>query len=71
MTTRAIAVLIALCAGCYPTTTRPYLVPQPGSAVADLELFVPEATTAVALALEADSIVVRRTEPRDGWLESS
>ena len=35
-----------------------------------LELFVPEATRAVALALDADSIPVRRTETADGWIES-
>ncbi len=55
---------------CYPTTTRPHIVPQPGSAVMELELFLPEATREVALALDADSIPVRRTEPKDGWLES-
>lgn len=55
---------------CYPSTTRPHIVPQPGSAVMELELFLPEATREVALALNADSIPVRRTEPGDGWLES-
>lgn len=62
--------LTATVVACYPSTTRPYLVPQPGSAVAELELFLPEATREVALALDADSIPVRRTEPKDGWLES-
>ncbi len=65
--------LLALLVGalsCYPTTTRPHIVPQPGSAVMELELFLPEATREVALAFDADSIPVRRTEPKDGWLES-
>ncbi len=63
-------ILAAACAACYPTTTRPQLVPQAGSSVMELELFTPEATRELALALDADSIPVRRTEARDGWLES-
>lgn len=55
---------------CYPTTTRPHFTPQPGSAVMELELFLPEATREVALALDGDSIPIRRTEAKDGWLES-
>jgi hypothetical protein len=38
--------------------------------VAEVELAIPEATRAAAVALDADSIPVRRTEPKDGWLES-
>ena len=70
MTRPARYVMLLAAVACYPTTTRPALVPQPGAAVEDLELFVPEATREVALALDGDAIPVRRTEPRDGWLES-
>ncbi len=40
------------------------------SPTAELQLAIPQATRAVALALDADSIPVRRTEAADGWLES-
>ena len=56
--------------GCFPTTTRPAFSPLPSAAMTEVELGVPEATRALALALHADSIPVRRTEPKDGWLES-
>lgn len=59
-----------LLAACYPTTTRPAMTPVPSASVAEWELFVPEATRALALALDADSIPVSRTEPNDGWLET-
>jgi hypothetical protein len=55
---------------CYPTTTRPAFLPEPTAPVAEVELAIPEATRAAAVALDADSIPVRRTEPKDGWLES-
>lgn len=56
--------------GCYPATTRPDVVPVPGAVRVELELLVPQATRALAVALDEDSIPVRRTEPDDGWLES-
>lgn len=65
----AVCALVAIGA-CYPTTTRPHFSPQPTAAVVIVELFVPQATRELALALDADSIPVRRTEPGDGWLES-
>ena len=55
---------------CYPTTTRPDLVPLPEAPRLEVELEVPEATRALALALDTDSFPVRRTEPEDGWLET-
>ncbi len=64
---------ILLCAAlvaCYPTTTRPRLVPVPEALTAEIALFVPAATRALAVALDADSIPVSRTEPDDGWLET-
>jgi hypothetical protein len=64
------AVALALVASCYPSTTRPDVVPFPEAPRIEVELFVPRATQVVALALDADSIPVRRTEPRDGWLET-
>lgn len=62
--------LVVLLAGCYPATTRPDLVPVPDAVRIEVELFVPQATRALALALDTDSVPVRRTEPDDGWLES-
>lgn len=70
MTRRGTAFVLVTIAACYPTTTRPHFSPQPAAAVVIVELFVPQATREVALALDADSIPVRRTEPRDGWIES-
>lgn len=67
---RAPVAALLLLAACYPTTTRPALTPVPAAMVAEWELFVPEATRALALALDADSIPVSRTEPADGWLET-
>jgi hypothetical protein len=62
--------LLAAVAGCYPATTRPDVTPMPDAARVEVELFVPQAMRALAIALDADSIRVRRTEPDDGWLES-
>lgn len=59
-----------LVVACYPATTRPAFLPEPTAPVAEVELAIPEATRAAAVALDADSIPVRRTEPKDGWLES-
>jgi len=56
--------------GCYPTTTRPAFSPLPAASTFEIELLVPQATRAVALALNEDSIPVRRTEAKDGWLET-
>jgi hypothetical protein len=61
---------VALTAACYPTTTRPDLVPLLEAPRLEVELEVPQATRALALALDADSFPVRRTEPVDGWLET-
>lgn len=58
-------------AACYPSTTRPALTPVPDAALVEWDLFVPEAMRTLALALDADSIPVSRTEPDDGWLETS
>jgi hypothetical protein len=62
--------VLATLVGCYPATTRPDLVPVPDAVRVEVELFVPQATRALALALDTDSVPVRRTEPDDGWLES-
>ena len=62
--------MLALLAGCYPATTRPDMVPVPDATRIEVELFVPQATRAMALELDTDSVPVRRTEPDDGWLES-
>lgn len=64
------AIVASVLAACYPTTTRPAFRALPGSPTTEVQLEVPEATRAVALALYDDSIPVRRTEAKDGWLES-
>jgi hypothetical protein len=66
---KRVLLLVAL-TGCYPATTRPDLVPVPDAMRIEVELFVPQATRALALELDTDSVPVRRTEPDDGWLES-
>ncbi len=63
-------VILLAIAGCYPTTTRPDVVPAPEIASIEVDEFVPAATRMLALALDADSFPVRRTEPEDGWLET-
>jgi hypothetical protein len=55
---------------CYPTTTRPAFLPEATAPTTELELGVPQATRAVALQLDEGGIPIRRTEPKDGWLES-
>jgi hypothetical protein len=67
---RGIAIVAVAIAGCFPTTTRPDLVPLAGAPVTEVELQVPEATQAIALLLDQDSIPIRRTVTKDGWLES-
>lgn len=59
-----------LLSACYPTTTRPAFLPEPSAPSAEIELPIPQATRAVAVALNSDSIPVRRTEAKDGWLET-
>jgi hypothetical protein len=67
---RRLLPLLGLLVACHPTTTRPDLLPVPDASRLEVELFVPEATRALALALDTDSIPVVRTEPEDGWLET-
>jgi hypothetical protein len=57
-------------AACFPTTTRPAFVPLPNAPVTEVKLDVREATQAIALLLDQDSIPIRRTMVKDGWLES-
>jgi len=61
---------VMLLAACYPATSRPVFVPMPEAATREVELFIPEATQQLAIALDAEQVPVRRTEPRDGWLET-
>jgi hypothetical protein len=65
-----IAILLVMLGACYPATTRPTFVPMPEAPTKEMELFIPEATQQLAIALNNDSFPVRRTEPRDGWLET-
>jgi hypothetical protein len=65
-----VALVTLVLAGCFPTTTRPAFLAQASAPVFEVELAVPQATRALAVALDGDSFPVRRTEPKDGWLES-
>ncbi|MGH7581755.1 MAG: hypothetical protein ACREL5_00855 [Gemmatimonadales bacterium] len=65
----ALPIAVAL-VGCYPTTTRPAFPPVPAAQIIEIELPVADATSALAVMLDQDSIPVRRTEPKDGWLET-
>ncbi len=56
--------------GCDPGTRRPTFLPRPEAATTEVEQRVPAATTALAVALQSDSIPLRRVTPRDGYLES-
>lgn len=62
--------LVVAMAACHPTTTRPAFLPLPSASVVEWKLSVREATQELALALDADSIPVSRTELADGWLET-
>lgn len=65
-----VVAVVCLAAACFPTTTRPHLTLVPEALTAEIELFVPAATRALAVALDTDSLPVSRTEPDDGWLET-
>ncbi len=68
---RSTLALVSLAAlACYPSSTRPDLTPLLEAPRLELELELPQATRALAVALDADSFPVRRTEPDDGWLET-
>ena len=55
---------------CDPSTTRPQLMPTPESRSTEMRAAAPKAIESLARALQADSVPVRRIEPRDGWLET-
>lgn len=67
---RGLLLAVAALAACFPTTTRPDFLPLPTAPVTEVKLGVPEATQAIALLLDQDSIPIRRTVVKDGWLES-
>lgn len=66
---RPLLALIAVLAGCQASTTRPGFLPVPEVLTTELRLGVPEATELLAERLAADSFLIRRVEPRDGYLE--
>ena len=71
----ALATLLAaafavVLSACDPTTHRPTFTPRPEAATTELELAVPAATHALALALEGDSVPLSRVVPRDGFVET-
>jgi hypothetical protein len=59
-----------LVAACFPTTSRPAFTVMPDATSREIELPMDRATTALALALDGDSIPVLRTMAKDGWLET-
>jgi hypothetical protein len=60
--------LLLLC--CQPYTTRPSFGPLPTAAEAFVDESVARTTTLLSEGLAADSIPVRRVEPKDGYLET-
>lgn len=56
--------------GCDPATTRPQLVPSPETLSTEVRAAAPKAIELLARALQADSIPVRRIDPRDSWLDT-
>ncbi|HEY4320230.1 MAG TPA: hypothetical protein VGM77_03540 [Gemmatimonadales bacterium] len=70
MKARSAALGVMVVAACYPTTTRPPFTVEPTAATTQIELPIDRATTALALALDTDSIPVLRTVAKDGWLET-
>ena len=67
---RLALVLCLAAAACRPETTRPSFPPVRGAPTAGIALPVPTATRLLGDLLRADSIPIRRLEPRDGFLES-
>jgi len=67
---RCSVLLVVAVMACHPATTRPAFLPLPSASVVEWKLSVREATQELALALDADSIPVQRTELSDGWLET-
>jgi hypothetical protein len=67
----AIIAGIACVSGCQPTTSRPPFPPKPEAAGSEIRLSVPEATRRLAETLKADSFVIRKVNPRDGYIETS
>ncbi|HEU5218130.1 MAG TPA: hypothetical protein VFU23_05690, partial [Gemmatimonadales bacterium] len=64
------AALGTLLLSCAATTTRPYYLPLPSSAVAEIELGIPEATRALAEGLAKDSIALSLIREKDGFIDS-
>ncbi|NOT09121.1 MAG: hypothetical protein HOP28_13055 [Gemmatimonadales bacterium] len=69
--------LLVLCAlgmvaiaACRATTSRPPFGPLPSATIVQLELEVPDATRAVALALATDSIALKAIREEHGFIDS-
>jgi hypothetical protein len=66
----AVPLTVLFLLSCNPATTRPDFGPVPDAAEAEVDLPMGDATRALSEALVEDSIPVRRTEPRDGYVET-
>ena len=66
----AAMLMLAGLLACDPSTTRPQLAPTPESRSTEMRAAAPKAIESLARALQADSVPVRRIEPRDGWLDT-
>ena len=62
--------VLLLLLSCRATTTRPYYLPIPTAAVAEIELEIPEATRVLAEALARDSIALSVIREQDGFIDS-
>jgi hypothetical protein len=71
-TTHAAGLFALLWIGaCNPNTARPSFGPITGAATAEIDLRVPVATRVLTDMLRADSLPVSKSEPLDGYIETS
>ena len=62
--------LLTVLVACRATTSRPYYLPLPTAALAEIELEIPEATRALAEAMARDSIALSTIREADGFIDS-
>jgi hypothetical protein len=68
--TARLALLVLLASGCNPNTTRPRVTPFPEDQSTEVRAKVPAATERLLAALATDSVPIRFSSTRDGYVES-
>jgi hypothetical protein len=66
----ALLVLAVLVSACDPNTTRPRVVPFPEDATTEVRAKIPVATERLLAALAADSVPIKFSSTRDGYVET-